>query len=61
MSLPYLTRVRLRIRGFTIYRDENDITMISFADRIAGRYAAEDVRGYVSKGDLITPAYCRGN
>ena len=41
--------------GFTIYRDETDITMISFADRIAGRYAAEDVRGYVSKGDLITP------
>ena len=41
--------------GFTIYRDETDVTMISFADRIAGRYAAEDVRGYVSKGDLITP------
>ena len=40
--------------GFTIYRDETDITMISFADRIAGRYAAEDVRGYVSKGELIT-------
>lgn len=41
--------------GFEIYRDETDITMISFADRIAGRYAAEDVLGYVSKGDLITP------
>ena len=40
--------------GFTIYRDETDITMISFADRLKGRYAAEDVRGYVSKGDLIT-------
>ena len=40
--------------GFTIYRDESDITMISFADRISGRYAAEDVAGYVLKGDLIT-------
>lgn len=40
--------------GFTIYRDESDVTMISFADRISGRYAAEDVAGYVLKGDLIT-------
>ena len=40
--------------GFTIYRDESDTTMISFADRISGRYAAEDVAGYVLKGDLIT-------
>ena len=40
--------------GFTIYRDETDVTMISFSDRIFGRYAAEDVPGYVQKGDLIT-------
>lgn len=41
--------------GFAIYRSETDETMIGFADRIAGRYAAEDINGYVMKGDLITP------
>lgn len=41
--------------GFVIYRSETEETMISFADRIAGRYAAEDVDGYVMKGELITP------
>lgn len=40
--------------GFDIYRDETEVTMIDFADRIAGRYAAEDVPGYVVRGDLIT-------
>ena len=42
--------------GFTIYRNESEETMIMFADRIAGRYAAEDVANYVKKGDLITLA-----
>ena len=40
--------------GFTIYRDEADITGVSFAKRLDGRYAAEDVTGYVMKGDLIS-------
>jgi DNA-directed RNA polymerase subunit beta' len=40
--------------GFAIYRSETEDTMINFADRISGRYAAEDVAGYVKKGDLIT-------
>ena len=40
--------------GFDIYRGETEVTMIGFADRLAGRYAAEDVPGYVLKGDLIT-------
>lgn len=40
--------------GFDVYRNETDITMISFSERLFGRYAAEDVPGYVMKGDLIT-------
>ena len=40
--------------GFTIYRSESEETMISFADRLAGRYAAEDVAGYLKHGNLIT-------
>ncbi len=41
--------------GFTIYQSETDETMIDFADRIAGRYSAEDVAGHVKRGELITP------
>lgn len=41
--------------GFAIHRDETNVTMIDFADRLAGRYAAEDVDGYAERGDLITP------
>ncbi|NCO10548.1 DNA-directed RNA polymerase subunit beta' [Candidatus Saccharibacteria bacterium] len=40
--------------GFTIYRSETELTMISFADRLYGRYAAEDIASYVGKGKLIT-------
>jgi DNA-directed RNA polymerase subunit beta' len=40
--------------GFTIYRAETEETMIDFADRIAGRYLAADVKGYGKKGDLVT-------
>lgn len=40
--------------GFDIYRDETKVTMISFSERLFGRYAAEDVAGYVKKGELIT-------
>ena len=42
--------------GFTVYRRESEETMIVFADRIAGRYAAEDVADYVKRGDLINIA-----
>ncbi|MCL1877095.1 DNA-directed RNA polymerase subunit beta' [Candidatus Saccharibacteria bacterium] len=42
--------------GFTIYRRESEETMIMFSDRIAGRYAAEDVANYVKKGELINLA-----
>jgi DNA-directed RNA polymerase subunit beta' len=40
--------------GYAIYRSESEETMIPFADRLKGRFAAEEVAGYVQKGDLIT-------
>lgn len=40
--------------GFTIYRNESDITGIDFGDRLFGRYAAEDIKGHVERADLIT-------
>lgn len=40
--------------GFAIYRDETEVTMIEFGNRLYGRYAAEDVAGHVAKGELIT-------
>ncbi|HSW81033.1 MAG TPA: DNA-directed RNA polymerase subunit beta' [Candidatus Saccharimonas sp.] len=41
-------------KGFAIYRAETDETMIAFADRLYGRYAAENVKGHVKTGELIT-------
>lgn len=40
--------------GFTVYRDETEASGISFAARIAGRYAAEAVPGYVEADSVIT-------
>ena len=40
--------------GFAIYRAETELTMIAFANRLYGRYAAENVAGYVKTGELIT-------
>jgi DNA-directed RNA polymerase subunit beta' len=40
--------------GFAIYRDETDQTMIEFGNRLYGRYAAEDISGYINRGELIT-------
>jgi DNA-directed RNA polymerase subunit beta' len=40
--------------GFAIYRSETEVTMIEFADRLYGRFAAEDAKGHVKKGELIT-------
>jgi len=40
--------------GFAIYRAESDQTMIPFGDRLFGRYSAEDVKGHVKAGELIT-------
>ncbi|MDO5344025.1 MAG: DNA-directed RNA polymerase subunit beta' [Candidatus Saccharibacteria bacterium] len=40
--------------GYAIYRNETELTMIDFSNRLAGRYAAEDVPGHVNKDELIT-------
>lgn len=40
--------------GFVIYRAESDETMISFADRLFGRYTAQAVPGHIAADQLIT-------
>ncbi len=40
--------------GFAVYRNESEYTGIGFAARIAGRYTAEPVPGYVDADQLIT-------
>ncbi|MCL2094809.1 DNA-directed RNA polymerase subunit beta' [Candidatus Saccharibacteria bacterium] len=40
--------------GFAVLRSETEETMVDFKMRIGGRYAAEDVAGYLQKGELIT-------
>lgn len=40
--------------GFAIYRSESEETMISFGNRLFGRFAAEDIAGHVAKNELIT-------
>ncbi len=42
--------------GFEIFRGDTEVTMISFGERLYGRYAAEDVADYVKKNELITKA-----
>ncbi len=40
--------------GFVVYRDESELSGISFSARIAGRYTAEAVPGYIEADELIT-------
>ena len=40
--------------GFTVYRNETDLSGIGFAARIVGRYTAEPVPGYLEADELIT-------
>ena len=40
--------------GFAIYRDETEQTMISFGNRLFGRFTAEPVPGHVEADQLIT-------
>lgn len=40
--------------GFAIYRAETEETMIEFANRLFGRYTAEEIPGYIGKDELIT-------
>jgi DNA-directed RNA polymerase subunit beta' len=40
--------------GFEIFRNESEYIGIDFAQRLAGRYTAENVPGYIDAGELIT-------
>lgn len=40
--------------GFKIYRDESELTMIDFGNRLYGRYTASEVPGHVGADELIT-------
>ena len=40
--------------GFAVYKSESEYTGISFAARIAGRYTAEPVPGYIDADELIS-------
>ena len=40
--------------GFAIFRNESDLTMIDFGNRLFGRYTAEDIAGHAKKDELIT-------
>jgi DNA-directed RNA polymerase subunit beta' len=40
--------------GFAIYREDSEYTRVTFEDRLIGRYAAEDVKGHIKAGELIT-------
>ncbi len=40
--------------GFVVYRDETELSGIAFSARIAGRYTAEAVPGYLEADELIT-------
>ncbi len=40
--------------GFTVYKSETELSGISFVARLAGRYTAEAVPGYLEADELIT-------
>jgi DNA-directed RNA polymerase subunit beta' len=40
--------------GFPIYRADAEEIGVSFASRLAGRFAAQAVKGYIKKGELFT-------
>jgi len=40
--------------GFAIYRSESELTMITFANRLFGRFTAEEIPGHIGKNELIT-------
>ena len=40
--------------GFTIHRSDSEETMISFKDRLYGRFTAEAIPGYIEADQLIT-------
>lgn len=40
--------------GFAMWRADADEIGVSYASRLEGRFAAEDIKGYVKRGELIT-------
>lgn len=40
--------------GFTVYKSESEDTGIAFSARIAGRYTADAIPGYIDAGELIS-------
>ncbi len=40
--------------GYEIFRSETEETMVGFGNRLYGRYAAEDIKGHIKSGELIT-------
>jgi len=40
--------------GFSIFRNESELTMINFGNRLFGRFTAEEIPGHVGKDELIT-------
>jgi DNA-directed RNA polymerase subunit beta' len=40
--------------GFNIYRDESELTMIDFGNRLFGRFTAEAIPGVIGADELIT-------
>jgi DNA-directed RNA polymerase subunit beta' len=41
--------------GFAIYRADAEEIGVKYASRLEGRYAAQEVKGYVKVGEIITP------
>jgi DNA-directed RNA polymerase subunit beta' len=42
--------------GFAIYRSDAKEIGVSYASRLTGRFASEDAKGFIKKGELITKA-----
>jgi DNA-directed RNA polymerase subunit beta' len=40
--------------GFSIFRNESELTMINFGNRLFGRFTAEEIPGHIGKDELIT-------
>ena len=41
--------------GFPVYRSDSEIINVSFGARLAGRFAAENIKRQVKAGELVTP------
>src|SRR5690606_10546756 len=42
--------------GFAVYREDAEYIGVSYGSRLEGRFAAENVKGHVKRGELITRA-----